>query len=69
MKHTVEHKLANRYGWRLAHKLIFTDLSTMELVIIADGGKKTNWLQNFFGGVIVFVIAALVFIGMYVNQV
>ena len=68
MKKTVEHRLAKRYGWKLSHKLIFTDLSTMELAIIADGGKKTNWLQNFFGGVIVFLIAALVFIGMFINS-
>ena len=69
MKHTVEHRLANRYGWRLAHKLIFTDLSTMELVIIADGGKKTNKVKNFFGGVIVFLIVVMVAIGMYITQV
>ena len=69
MKRTMEHKLANRYGWRLAHKLIFTDLSTMELVIIADGGKKTTTLKDFLIGVIVFVIAVLYFIGMYINQV
>lgn len=69
MKNTVEHRLAKRYGYKLSHKLIKSDLSTMELVIIANGGKKTDWVWNLLGGVVVFVIAALVAIGMYVNQV
>lgn len=105
MKDTVENRLTKRYGWDLCYKLAMTNLSLMELAIIADGGstmtefkhtevsmgykisqeeidrqkneyakkRHTQWIicfiRNFLIGVIIFVIAVLTAIGIYINQV